>query len=298
MHRGGARASASSTAPSRTPARRPGRRRTGRPEFGRTKSQVTCWQLCGRRVNMAVHLRVARNCHDTGSERRRSHAGRDRAGVRRPRRQADRARRRARQRLPRGVDRADEAHRHLRAGGARGVRRHTGVDALLRAGHPGTGARLDEPGRRDGRAHRRRQAAGPVRHRRAEAALPARDGHRRTARHDGAHRTRRRFGPAGDDHHRPRRRRRSGDQRRQDLDLQRAALRADRAAVQDRSRRHAQTPRHLDRAGRTRRRADGVARSAQARLQGRRVLRTVLRRLPRPGHGHPRRRPRQGFRGR
>src|SRR6202034_172701 len=48
------------------------------------------------------------------------------------------------------VDPADEAHRHLRAGRAGGVRRHTGVDAVLRAGDPGVGARLDEPGRRDG----------------------------------------------------------------------------------------------------------------------------------------------------
>ena len=45
---------------------------------------------------------------------------------------------------------------------------------LLRAGHAGAGARLDEPGRRDGRAHRRGQAVDAVRHRRAEGALPAR----------------------------------------------------------------------------------------------------------------------------
>ena len=51
------------------------------------------------------------------------------------------------------------------------------------------------------------------------------------------------------------RRRRPGDQRRQDLDLQRAALRTDRAAVQDRPRRHAQAPGHLGGAGRARRRA-------------------------------------------
>ena len=45
---------------------------------------------------------------------------------------------------------------------------------MLRAGHARTGPRVDEPGRRDGRAHRRRQAADAVRHRRAEGRyLPA-----------------------------------------------------------------------------------------------------------------------------
>ena len=41
----------------------------------------------------------------------------------------------------------------------RAVGRRRRVDAVLRAGHRGAGPRLDEPGRRDGRAHRRRQAA-------------------------------------------------------------------------------------------------------------------------------------------
>ena len=65
--------------------------------------------------------------------------------------------------------------------------------------------------------------------------LPA-DGHRRDARDHGAHRARRWFGPAGHDDDRPPRRRRPGDQRRQDVDHQRAALGSDRPAVQDRSR--------------------------------------------------------------
>ena len=52
------------------------------------------------------------------------------------------------------------------------------------AGHRGAGPRLDEPGRRDGRSHRRGQAAPAVRHRRAEASAtcpawpPARSGPR------------------------------------------------------------------------------------------------------------------------
>ena len=76
-----------------------------------------------------------------------------------PRGQAGRARARARQHLPREADRADEAARHLRPGHPRAVGRRAGVDPLLRAGHRGAGPRLDEPGRRDGRAHRGRQAA-------------------------------------------------------------------------------------------------------------------------------------------
>ena len=40
--------------------------------------------------------------------------------------------------------------------------------ALLRARHRGAGPRLDEPGRGDGRPHGGVQAAGRVRHRRAE----------------------------------------------------------------------------------------------------------------------------------
>ena len=51
-------------------------------------------------------------------------------------------------------------------------------------------------------------------------------------------------------------------------------------------------PGHLDRAGRARRGPDGVTGPAQARLQGRRVVRAVLRRLPRARDGRPRRRTR------
>ena len=57
---------------------------------------------------------------------------------------------------------------------------------------------------RDGRAHRGGQAAGAVRHRGAEAALPAADGDRRAAGHDGADRAGRRLGSAEHDDHRAR----------------------------------------------------------------------------------------------
>jgi hypothetical protein len=46
-----------------------------------------------------------------------------------------------------------------------GVRRHSGVDALLRAGHPGVGQRLNESCGRNGRPRGGGQAAGAVRHR-------------------------------------------------------------------------------------------------------------------------------------
>ena len=98
------------------------------------------------------------------------------------------------------------------------------------------------------------------------------------------------------DHRGAKRRRRPGDQRREDVDHQRPALGADRVAVQDRSRRDAQAPRHLHRAGRARRGPDGVTGSAQARLQGRRIVRAVVRRLPHTRLGHSRRRAGQGLR--
>ena len=101
-----------------------------------------------------------------------------------------------------------KAARRLRAGDPRAVRRRARVHALLRRGDRGAGPGLDEPGRRDGRAHGGRQAAARVRHRRAEGPLPAADGDRRDPGHDGADRAGRRLRPAGHAHHRPPRRRR------------------------------------------------------------------------------------------
>ena len=90
------------------------------------------------------------------------------------------------------------------------------------------------------------------------------------------------------------RRRRLGRRRREDLDQQRPARRADRAAVQDRSARRPAAPGHEHPAGREGARAHRRAGPAQARLQGRRELRGRPRRLP----GAAGRRPRRGARAR
>ena len=72
---------------------------------------------------------------------------------------------------------------------------------LLCAGHPGTGPRLDEPGRRDGRAHRGRQADRRCSAPRSRNSATCRDGHRRDTGDDGPDRARRWFRSAGHDHH-------------------------------------------------------------------------------------------------
>ena len=94
---------------------------------------------------------------------------------------------------------------------------------------------MDEPGRGDGRAQRRRAADRPVRHPRAAGALAAAARHGRGARGHGARpspaaaRTCRTSGRAP-----ARRRRRLRRRRQQDLDHQRAARGADRHAGEDR----------------------------------------------------------------
>ena len=153
---------------------------------------------------------------------------------------------------------------------------------MLRGGDRGAGAGLDEPGRRDGRAHRRRQAAAGATARgeqqdrylprmatgeiRATMALTEPGGGsdlqalRTTARRD------------GDD---------VRGQRVEDVDHQRPPVPAGRAAVQDRSR-----PPTRRTAGisillvETGPGLPRLARPAQARLQGRGELRAGLRRLP------------------
>ncbi len=92
----------------------------------------------------------------------------------------------------------------------------------------------------------------------------------------------------------------SGDQRVQDVDQQRPQVGSDRAAVQDRSVRPRLHTKGISvvlvEHGEAARGSDGVAGSAQAGLQGRRVLRADVRRLPRARDGDPRRRARQGLR--
>ena len=88
-------------------------------------------------------------------------------------------------------------------------------------------------------------------------------------------------------------RRRDGDglrhQRVQDVDHQRAPVRADRAAVQDRPGGQARARRHQHHPGRAGPGLHGLPRPAQARLQGRGELRARLRGLPGPGERAARR---------
>ena len=137
----------------------------------------------------------------------RAHRGRDRdrrrgARVRRPGRAACRTRARACQYLPREADRSDEGAGYLRARDPGALGRGTSLGAVLRGGDRGAGARLDEPGWGDGRAHGGRQADHRLRHAGAAGCLPAEDGDRADPRDDGADRARRRVGLAGDAHDR------------------------------------------------------------------------------------------------
>ena len=106
---------------------------------------------------------------------------------------------------------------------------------LLRPRHRGDRPRLDVARRRVRRPLRRVQADPPLRHRGAAAAVPAGDGDRGAARHDGAHRARRWVRPPGDAHRRRPGRWRLRDQRLQDVDHQRPHVRAGGPALQDRS---------------------------------------------------------------
>src|SRR5690348_11018290 len=235
-----------------------------------------------RRTRCGGGCRAGRTEHRR-AERGRAGHGRARQGLRQPRGQARGARPRARQHLPGQAHRADEAAGHLRPGHPRAVGRRPGQHTLLRADHRGAIPRLDEPGRGDGRAHGGGQAAAGVRDAGAEGRLPAADGHRRAARHDGADRAGRRVRPAGDADGSPAGRGRLRHQRVQDVDHQRPAVRADRAAVQDRPGGQARARRHQHHPGRTRSWLHRLPRPAQAGLQGGGELRAQLLRLPGPG---------------
>ena len=206
------------------------------------------------------------------------------------------ARARARERLSGEAHRADEADGRLRPGDPRAVRRRAGLDALLRAGDRGACPRLDEPGRGDGRPHRRREAAArrsaPRSRRRATCRgwRPARSGRRWRSPSRAAAPTCRRCA---------RRARRDGDgyvvngsktwitnARRRGLIALLCKTDPD-ASPAHRGHQHP--------ARRARARASRCRGPAQARLQGRRELRAGLRRLPRAGRRAARRRRGAGF---
>ena len=152
--------------------------------------------------------------------------------------------------------------------------------------------------------------ADEVRHRRAEGEVPAADGHRRDPRRVLALRARARLRRPGDqDVGQEAGRRQLRDQRPEDVGHQRPAVRPRLHARQDRSRRRPAPQGHdllHRREGAGRRREHGrlrgprrPAQDQEDRLQGRRVDRAGLRRLPLPGREHPRRRgggPQQGLR--
>ena len=210
--------------------------------------------------------------------------------VRRQRGAAGRPRAGAREHLSRGAHRADEGARRVRARRPGAVRRRAGLDGVLRARHRGARPRMDEPGRRDGRAQRRLLAARHVRHRRSssERYLPRlATGELRA--------TMALTEPGGGSDLQAMRTtaRRDGDEwvvdGVEDVDQQRPPRRADRAAVQDRSARRPAAPGHEHPAGRARARAHRRAGPAEARLQGRRELRGRPRRLPGAAGRRPRR---------
>ena len=184
-------------------------------------------------------------------------------------------------RVPGGSDRRHERDGCLRSSGPSGVGRGGSVGPVLRVGHRGAGPGVDEPGRRDGGTLGGSGAAPEVRDQLAAGPLPAPAGDRRDPRHDGPDRAHRRLRSPGHAHNRAARRRQVCRSRLQDLDQQRREGRPDRAPVQNRSRCGSQTPGdERDPGGEGARTADRPGPS-EARLQGRRILRGVLRRVSR-----------------
>ena len=228
------------------------------------------------------------------------------------RRRADPPERRAlrpRGRVPGADRRADEGARALRRHDPRGVRRDGARPDHLRDDRRGALARLDLDLRDHQHPLHRLLPADEVRLRRAEAEVPAADGHRRDPRRLLALRARAGLRRPGDqDGRQEDRRRRLRDQRPEDVGHQRPALGARVRAGQDRPRRRAAPQGHdllhrREGAGRARehgrlRRLHRPAAAQEDGLQGRRVHRAGLRRLPLPGREHPRRRgggPQQGL---
>ena len=249
-----------------------------------------------RRVNAGGHGRSPRA---SGQDRRAARDHRDGAAVRR---RADHPQGRAlrpRGRVPRADRGADEGAGPVRGHDPRGVRRDGARPDDLRDDRRGAVAGLDlDLGRRQHPLHRL-LPADEVRHRRAEGALPAQDGDRRDPGRLLAVRARGRLGRAGHQGDGHQGRRRLGAERPEDVGHERPAVgrrvRADeerhegRPALQGHDLLH-----HREGAGRVRehrrlRRPRDPAQDQEDGLQGRRVDRAGLRRLPLPARPDPRR---------
>ena len=194
--------------------------------------------------------------------------------------------------VPRADRRADEGARPVRGDDPRGVRRDGARPDDLRDDRRGAQPRLDLDLRHRQHPLHRLLPADQVRHRRAEAEVPAADGHRRDPRRVLPVRARARLRRRRDQDRAPRRprRRRLRDQRHEDVGHQRPAVQPRVRAGADRSDRRAQAPRadllhRREGAGRQRehRRVQGLQRAAEDQedgLQGRRVHRARVRRVP------------------
>ena len=142
------------------------------------------WRSRSRLDSLRAHPRAARSPADgTPVRDRRPHRrpDRDPQGGPAVRREGDppgRHRARAQGRVPDRDRRGPQGARALRADDPRGVRRPRRVAADLRAGRGGDRPRLDERQRHHQHPLHRRLHAAPARHRRAEAEVPAADGHR------------------------------------------------------------------------------------------------------------------------
>ena len=245
-----------------------------------------------RTGNRLGSQRMAVATRASGEDRRAARDHRDGAPVRR---RADHPQGRAlrpRGRVPRADRRADEGARPVRGHDPRGVRRDGARPHHLRDDRRGAVARLDLDLRRRQHPFHRLLPADEVRHRRAEGALPAEDGDGRDPGRVlavGARGRLRRPGHQGD---RDQGRRRLGPERPEDVGHERPALghrvRPDeerhqgRPALQGHDLLH-----HREGAGRGGehgqvRRPGDPAQDQEDGLQGRRVDRAGLRRLPLP----------------
>ena len=199
----------------------------------------------------------------------------------------------ARGQVPRGDRRADEGARPVRGHDPRGVRRHGPRPVHLHADRRGALARVDlDLGRSQHPLHRL-LPADEVRHRRAEGLLPAEDGDRRDSRRLLAVGARGGFGRSGDQGQRQEGRRALGSRRPEDVGHQRPRLRRRLRSDEERPEgrpapqgddllHHREGAVEGQERGRLRR-PRGSAEDQEDGLQGRRVHRARLRRLPLPG---------------